>query len=171
MKATEEAIKIGSWEEADRAMQELAAWESTRRGVQAQLDSEVAAIHAKYGKLLEEEKAEIAKLQAALAKFAKKHKKFFAEDAEGGRSHEHAGVVMGFRLTTPAVRIEDFPKAMEFLEKFADGAYLRVFAEPDRHGLADVLKDDSDPAVEKLAAHGITLQQKDKFFCEVKEQK
>lgn len=166
-------LEIGSWEEADRAMADLAAAEAARRTIQADIESEIASVHVMYQKPMDARRAEIAELQTALAKFAKAHKKEFRPREDGGetRSHEHAGVVMGFRLTAPAVRIENEPNAIKFLEEFAKGVFLRVKAEPDRQALADVLKDDSDPAVEKLAAHGITLQQKDKFFCEVKEQK
>lgn len=166
-------LEIGSWEQAERAMASLAAAESSRRSVQAEIDSAIAAVHGRFQEILERESAGIADLEAALAKFAKKHKREFRPKDEGGetRSHEHAGVVMGFRKTTPAVRIENEPRAVDFLSGYQDGIYLRVKAEPDRQALAEILKDDADPATEKLAAHGITLQQKDKFFCEVKPAK
>ncbi len=165
--------EIGTWEEAERVMEELAQEESERRMIQANIDAGVAAVHAKFGSRMEEENARIGELEAALARFGKKHKKEFRPKEEGGetRSYEHAGVVMGFRKTTPAVRIENEPKAVDFLATHDGGRYVRTRTEPDRQGLAEALKDDSDPFVEKLAAHGITLQQKDKFFCEVKEQK
>lgn len=168
-----QGVQISTWEEAEAAMVRLAAAESARRGIQAEIDSEISAVHEQYREAMERQKTEAAELQASLAKFAKKHKRDFRAREEGGevRSREHAGVVMGFRRTPPALRIEDEPKAVEFLRRFEGGAYLRVRTEPDRQGLADVLKDDSDAAVEKLAANGITLQQKDRFFCEVKEQK
>ncbi|HLI02762.1 MAG TPA: host-nuclease inhibitor Gam family protein [Terriglobia bacterium] len=161
--------EIHSWEEADRAMEALAKVSITRRATQAEIDAEIASVHETYRGRLSRLEEEIESLEAALAKFAKKRKSEFKPDSEGGRSHEHAGVVLGFRLTPPAVRIENEPRAIDFLSRFEGGVYLRVKAEPDRQALAEALKDDSSPIVEKLAAHGITLQQKDKFFIEVKE--
>lgn len=170
---TNRKFEITTWEEAERAMAELANVEASRKATQAEIDAEIASVHTTYQDAMNRYKATGAELQTALAKFAKKHKREFRARDEGGevRSREHAGVVMGFRKTPPALRIENEPKAIDFLRRFANGTFLRVKTEPDRQGLADVLKDDSDPAVEKLAANGITLQQKDKFFCEVKEQK
>lgn len=171
--ATENAAEISSWEQADRAMARLAAVSAELRTTRADIESEIASVHVMFQEPLERQKAEIAELEKALARFARKHKREFRAREEGGdtRSHEYAGAVMGFRQTPPSVRIENFPAAIKFLEKFEEGRFLRVVAEPDRQALADTLKDDADPVAEKLVLHGISLQKRDKFFCEVKEQK
>jgi phage host-nuclease inhibitor protein Gam len=158
---------IETWEEANRAMEALARASSVRNATLAEVEAEIASVYESYGGKLSRLDDEITVLQSALAKFAKKHKREF-QPSEGGRSHEHAGVAIGFRLTPPSVRIENEERALDFLSRFEGGVYLRVKAEPDRQALAEALKDDSSAVAKKLACHGITLQQKDKFFIEVR---
>jgi len=53
-----EAVKIShiaTWEEAERAMAELAREESERRLIQAEIDRGVAAVHTRYKGRMEEE--------------------------------------------------------------------------------------------------------------------
>lgn len=166
-------LQIGGWESAERAMAALAVAENELRLLNAQEAQAMAAVAARFEQRLQAARADSEALRKALKKFGSKHKRDFRAREEGGdtRSHEHAGVVMGYRTTPPQVRIEHEEKAVNWLAEFEGGIYVRTRAEPDRQALAEFLKDDSDPAVEKMAAHGITLQQKDKFFVEVKEPK
>lgn len=165
-------LEIGSWEDAERAMAELAAAESSRRGVQAEIDSEIAAVHEQYREALEQRKKETAGLQAALSKFAKKHKRDLRARGDGGevRSREHAGVMMGFRRTPPRVVIKHAEQAVAWLrQKFP--LFVRTKYEPNREALLEELKRPESTLRDKFAGHGILLDSSDKFFCEVKEQK
>lgn len=165
-----EELHISNWEEADKAMASLAAAEALRRSIQAEIDSEIAAVHETYKDELARQSAAATKLQAALAKFAKKRKKEFRADSEGGRSHEHAGVMMGFRKTPPRVVIKHAEQAVEWLrQKFP--LFVRPKYEANREALLEELKRPESILRDRFAGHGISLDSNDKFFCEVKEQK
>ncbi len=162
---------IASWEDVDRAMERVARLDAELRIERANADAMIQRIEQQYQDFAREREAERADLELALRKFASAHKKEFAPREQGGdtRSYEHAGVVMGYRAKPPEVRIENEEYALEWLRTFDDGIYVRVKLEANRQAIREALSNDADErTIERMAAHGITLQQRDKFFLEVR---
>jgi phage host-nuclease inhibitor protein Gam len=162
---------IARWEDVDRAMEQVARLDAELRVERANADALIRRIEQQYQDFAREREAERADLELALRKFASVHKKEFAPREQGGdtRSYEHAGVVMGYRAKPPEVRIENEEYALEWLRTFDDGIYVRVKLEANRQAIREALSNDADErTIERMAAHGITLQQRDKFFLEVR---
>jgi|SRR5579884_344486 len=162
---------IATWEDVDRAMERVARLDAELRIERANADAMIQRIEQQYQDFAREREAERADLELALRKFASAHKKEFAPREAGGdrRSYEHAGVVMGYRAKPSEVRIENEEYALEWLRTFDDGIYVRVKLEANRQAIREALSNDADErTIERMAAHGITLQQRDKFFLEVR---
>lgn len=164
--------EIRDWKDCDRAMTRLGqivAELGVERANADALIQRTEEAYLNYASGLDEERES---LEKSLRKFAGGHKKEFRARDEGGdtRSYAHGGVEIGFRRTPPQVRIEDEESAVEWLRKREFGVdFVRTRVEPNREALREALSCDSDPIVEKMAAHGITLQSKDKFFVECEE--
>ncbi len=165
--------KIAELESAalDGAMEKYAELCAERAELAASLERAKAEIVSRYGGQSSRLGAEIAAQETMPLDYAKRYKAEFKPRQAGGnvRSYEHGCVAVGFRLDPPKVRIEDEPAAIEWLQRFDDGAYIRVKVEPNREAIREALANDADErTVERMAAHGITLQQKDRAFVEYK---
>lgn len=160
-------MEMKSWNDADRAMEALKTADAKLRALAAEKDKESALIERRYNVRLTELSESIEEITATLKKFAQAHKSEFKPAPKGdGRSYEHAGVEFGFQRTPPAVFIESEAPAIVWLRNNFANLYIRVREEANREGLLDALKAGDERFVEKLAANGIMLKQRDKFFCE-----
>jgi len=166
-------MEINTWQDADRALERFAAAEAESDAQLAALDLAFANVRARHQLDRDLTTAELAKLEAALKKFAAAHKAEFKAAPNGdGRSYEHAGAVLGFRQSPGRVEIRKEEETIEWLRDFREGTFVRVVHEANREMLLDILRQGvlakDKRLVETLAAHGITFRQADKFFLEVK---
>lgn len=161
---------IRTWMQADAALRAYARQATELAEHQAALERELSRVRATFERHTELVTAELAETEAALKKFAQGHKSEFKPSPAGdGRSYEHAGVVLGFRQSPGRVEIRNEEKTVEWLRDCRNGRFVRLIHQPNRDALLEALRDGSDQRlIETLAAHGITFQQKDKFFLEVK---
>jgi len=165
-------MKINNWEEADRALAKFAQVEATLASAAALHQTLAQELQANYDRLTRVDLEKHALLEKALKKFAVSRKNEFMPAPNGdGRSYEYAGAVLGFRQSPGRVEIRNEEKTIEWLRDIRNGKFIRVLHEPNREALLEALRDGSDERlVEVLAAHGITFQQKDRFFLEVKNE-
>lgn len=162
---------IKNWEQADRAMQTLSRLHAEWGLAQKNMEVEIARVRELCALPLKRLQGECEEIKRELTAFGKAHKREFKSREEGGdkRSYEHADVNIGYQLDPPKVRIEDEDRAIEWMIGAGYLEFVRTRLEPNREALREALSNDADPLVEKFAAHGITLQQKDRFFIEVKD--
>jgi phage host-nuclease inhibitor protein Gam len=162
-------MELKTWEQTDGRMQIFAETSAQLAEIQAKLDAEIVALRKRYAEAFRVVELSLNASAAALKKFAQGHKSEFKPSPAGdGRSYEHAGVTVGFRQSPGRVEIRNEDKTIEWLRDCRNGKFVRLIHQPNRDALLEVLRDGSDQRlVETLAAHGITFQQKDKFFLEV----
>lgn len=162
--------QIKTWQEAERAMEQWGRSSCALEEAQARLETELQAVRERHADALGDLEAELIILADDLRGFAKVQKAEFKPREAGGdvRSYEHAGVVLGYQRTPPFVRIRDEEKALKWLasEPWLK-QFIRLRQEANREALRAKLSEGDQRLVERLAAHGITLDQKDKFFLEV----
>lgn len=164
-------MELKTWEEADRALERFALVDAEIDKAAAVLRLAIQELQAKFERQVRADLEKHELLDKELKKFAQAHKTEFKPSPAGdGRSYEHAGVVLGFRQTPGRVGIRNEDKVLEWLYAFRGGTFARMAIEADREALLGVLRPSPDAdqrLIETLAAHGITFQQKDKFFLEV----
>ena len=161
-------MEIKTWKAADDVLEAYAQTAQRLKKAEARRDLEIAKLRENWATEITGLEEELAAATKALKQFAGKNKEEFKPMPMGdGRSYIHAGVEMGFRRTPPAVRIEDEEKAVTYLYQYYQDEYVRTRFEPDREKIKAALIDGYERLIEALAAHGITLKQKDQFFLKL----
>ncbi len=163
-------MRIDTWEEAERGMAEYGRLWREARKFAASEEEAVERVRADYAQRRGGGEAKRKKLERSLQHFARARKRQFQPAPQGpGRSFSSNGVRIGFRLTPPAVRISSQAATVQWLVEAHLEGFLRITRQPDREALKSALSN-GDPAerdlVERLAAHGIRLEQSNKFFIE-----
>jgi phage host-nuclease inhibitor protein Gam len=170
----EKNMEIKTWEEADRWLQHFVTRKARLNNCEARRDEELAALRNRHQYQIDLASQEVSDVEAALKKFAAAHKAEFQAAPNGdGRSYEHAGAVLGFRQSPGRVEIRNEEKTIEWLRDCRNGRFVRLVHEPNREALLQALRpspDGDQRLIESLAAHGITFQQKDKFFLELNKE-
>jgi len=159
--------QIETWPDADRAMEELAKLDAQRREVAARRDAKAAEVESKFNAELCALSDAHDAIERSLKAFAGKRKAEFKPAPSGdGRSYEHAGVSFGYRRTPPSVYVEDEAATIAWAETSKYPELIRTKVEINREYARAVIQE-SERDAERLAAHGISLKSKDKFFCEI----
>lgn len=182
-KVTSDELRVTNWEEAVLTMRNIADMHAELQATQASLDAAVAKASARFATAVAALQSDIGGEIKALQKFAKAHKSEFKPRTEGGdtRSFEHANVTIGFRKGRASVKVKNEESAVGWLKSTFGGFFLRMKPEIDKDAIHGAIKEcpefiEPHKTPEQMewmfAQIGITLTKpKDKFFCDVKEQK
>jgi phage host-nuclease inhibitor protein Gam len=168
-------LEVSTWPDAEILLLAFAEEQAALDRTQARLDAALARAREAHAEALRQAEESLAQTSAALKRFAAAHRREFRAKEEGGegRVREIHGVLYGYRLAPPKVRIpkKKLEAAMAWLEEFGEDTYVRRDPELARDRLraelmaAEAAKD--TPFLEKLAGHGITLEQDEDFVLEV----
>lgn len=161
-------MHIETREEAARAMAEYGqlTWEA--RKLEAEEEKTLQRVHETYARRKGDGESRRQELERALENFARARKREFQPVPGGpGRAFSANGVSIGFRLTPPAVRMRDEASALAWFAGSRLDCFLRVTYTPDREALKRGLSNGNGRLIETLAAHGITLARREKFFVEL----
>jgi len=167
-------LKAVTWNDAEILLVAFAQEQAAVRRIETDLERDLARVVQNYAEKLQKAEASRDETAAALRKFAQAHRREFVAKEEGGegRVREIHGVLYGYRLAPPKVRIpkKRIDEAMAWLEEFGGDTYVRRPPEIARDRLKADLVDaqarQDKATLERFAAHHITLEQDEDFVLE-----
>jgi phage host-nuclease inhibitor protein Gam len=167
-------MNLKSWNDADRAMEALAAADAALRRAIAKRDEALAKVAADHNEAIARPEGDATELSTALKKFAQAHKVEFKPAPSGdGRSYEHANVTLGFRKRPDKVDIppDRYEQIVEDLHNDYNDAYVRVRKEANLEAIEATLRAGHPTDQQYLGSLGISMKPgKDKFFLEVNQE-
>ncbi|NUM72260.1 MAG: host-nuclease inhibitor Gam family protein [Ignavibacteriaceae bacterium] len=164
---TERTIK--DWSDLETVITELAEIRNEIEDYEVQLNNEIDQIKAVYQEKTKDLRDADKELEAIIEAFCTARKKEF----EKTRSREFLSGVVGFRFTTPAVKVlnrkYNWNTVLELIKATGRAAYLRVKQEIDKD---KILADYSSGAIDdtQLAGIGVKVDQEDKFYLTIKKE-
>lgn len=152
---------IGSWDEADRLLREMAACQGRVDGANAVVNDTVRKLTEELQQATAADAERSKMIRLALEQFCETHR-----DELDGKSKSLAAGVIGFRLTPPALKCargvtwDDLVNTLIRMKR--DALLIFTAPKPDKEAIKKLA--DEDPKL--FAKLPVEIVQKDEFFAE-----